>query len=219
MKKPTVLFVCILIFVLAVLFLAIHFSECSTIPWIHQLQYEWSRKETEKKKDQMLSMLPQNIRERVDEDGESITDAITIGIADEIQRAVITFRILGLEDLALAGGSGWVSSFSRILDGISISAKIEAIAIVRDDPQALKAGSWWLFKHLMLVGYDSAYESIPEEQLKIVLPIATSYAMTNWPKHEAQIAIETISKIEGDTAKTLLRQIETGQFHPKNGIR
>ena len=84
--------------------------------------------------------------------------------------------------------------------------------IVQDDQQGLKAASWWLFKHLSLVGYDSAYKRIDEEHLKVALPVATSYAMTNWPKYEAHLAIKAISKIESYTAKTLLRQIVTGQL-------
>lgn len=227
MKKRIVLSVCILIFMSAVLFLVIQFSECSSIPWIHDLQYEWSHRRSEKKKDKMFSLLPQNVIERINEDDEyvsfkKIMDAITTGIADEVQRAVITFRILGLDDLFLFGGSGWDWSFSEILDGISMPAKIKAVETVRDEPQAVKAASWWLFKHLSLVGYDDAYERIPEEQLKVALPIATSYAMANWSRFEAHLAIKAISKIEGDTAKNLLRQIVTGQLpaidHPSHVI-
>lgn len=217
MKKPIIITISVLIFGLIVLLLIVQFSECSSIPWIHDLQVRWSHRKYEKKMDKRLSMLPAHVREKILEDDEisstrPFKDTITNEIPDEVQRAVITFRILGLEDLMLAGSSGWTSSFSKILDGISIPAKIKAFTVVQNEPQALKAASWWLFKHISLVGYDDAYERIAEEHLKVALPVATSYAMTNWPKYEAHLAIKAISKIESYTAKTLLRQIVTGQL-------
>jgi len=219
MKKPIIISLCILMFGLALVFLFMVFSDCSSIPWIHQLQYKWSGRKFEKKKDKMFSLLPQNVRESIDQDDEymtlsNINNAVVTGIPDEVQRAVVIFRILGLDDLMLAGGSGWTSSFSKILDPIPISAKIKAFTIVQNEPQALKAASWWLFKHLSLIGYDDAYKKIPEEHLKVALPVATSYAMANWPRHETRIAIKILSKMEGQTAKTLLLKYLASETSP-----
>ena len=147
MKKLFFVSLCVLILGFGIVFLISIFSTYPIIPLIHDLIYMLTTdRKLQEEVNKTLSMLPEHVREKIPEDDEyrsfrHIRDAITNGIPDEIERAVLIFKILGLQDLAMYGGSGWTWSFSEILSGISTSSLIEATMKVRDDPIALKGAS------------------------------------------------------------------------------
>ena len=197
------------------------FSTCPIIPWIHDFRYELTtHRKFQEKENKIFSMLPEHVREKIPENDEylsskQIRDAITTGIPDEIERAVLVFKILGLQDLMiLYGDNGWTLSCLKILSGIPTSRLIEATMKVRDDPLALKGASWWFFKHLIrVVGIEG--ETIDEDDLKQALPLVTSFAMSNWSRMNRDIAITTLGKYGGYTGRELLRQILNGQIEVK----
>ena len=58
-------------------------------------------------------------------------------------------------------------------------------------------------------------ETIDEDDLKQVLPLVTSFAMSNWSRMDRNIAITTLGNHGGHTGRELLRQILNGQMEVK----